>query len=94
MSQPELIAGRWRACNYPELLQETWEGETFLFNPASGDTHLLNAAAMQLLDFLHAESASFSELADTLFADADKSARDALATQFEQLVLIGLICKA
>lgn len=94
MTPPSSITGRWRTCNYPELLQETWNGETFLFNPASGDTHLLNAAAIHLLEFLHQESASFDQMTDTLFPDADEATLDALATQFHQLMLIGLICEA
>ena len=33
---------RWICENYSDWLIETWDNEAFLFNPASGNTHLLN----------------------------------------------------
>lgn len=93
MSDPDLTSGRWGTCNFDQLLRETWDEETFLFNPASGETHLLNAAAMHLLELLEEEEASFEQLVGRLFPDTDKPTLDALARQFEQLVLTGLICR-
>jgi PqqD family protein of HPr-rel-A system len=60
---------RWQTLNYPDLLREDWEDEWFLFNPASGNTHVLNRLAIDILDRIHIQSASLPELAQALIEE-------------------------
>jgi len=89
-----LIEGRWRARHYEQLLQQTWDDESFVFNPASGDTHVLNPVAMQLLEWLDATPADLDGMAEWLDIGNDPVARQVLVQQVEQLVLTGLLCRA
>ena len=85
-------AQRWTACNFPDLLFESWEGDYLLFNPASGETHLLNQAGFVLLQELARQPASLTELAQHHLEE--QAHADLLAQHIGQLELIGLICKA
>ena len=75
--------------------REAFEDEYFLFNPASGETHLLNASAMWLLDSLAAEPASPAMLKARLLeltgADPGPEFDQALEFQFKHLRTLGLI---
>ncbi|MCP4996648.1 MAG: HPr-rel-A system PqqD family peptide chaperone [Gammaproteobacteria bacterium] len=39
----------WYCGAYPLSLWRTWEGEVFLFNPISGNTHILNQLSNKIL---------------------------------------------
>lgn len=89
---------RWKTSNYGDLLIEQWEDDVFLFNPASGHTHLLNPAAAALLAELSNGAADLATLCtrfhdpdDALDADAFAAALDG---HLKQLALIGLIEEA
>ncbi len=70
MVQPqELNRIRWRTLHYPDLLREAWEDEWFLFNPPSGNTHVLNGLAMDILDRIHRQSAGLPELSRALIEE-------------------------
>ena len=60
---------RWQTLHYSDLLREEWEDEWFIFHPASGNTHVLNRLAIDILDRLHMHSASLPELARSLIED-------------------------
>lgn len=84
----------WTALGFSELLTETWEEETFLFNPASGETHLLNQVALSLLEQLARKPASTREVHDLFLPDdAEPELVAALDQQLQQLELIGLTCR-
>ena len=73
---------------------ETWDENVLLFNPASGETHLLNPAALALLEQLSHTPASDSELERSLLPEnADDTLKHALNQQLQQLEMIGLICR-
>ncbi|MFU8858344.1 MAG: HPr-rel-A system PqqD family peptide chaperone [Deferrisomatales bacterium] len=52
-----------RRLTRPGLLRRTWEEETVVFNPLSGEIHLLNESAAAALDFLATDPADGPELA-------------------------------
>jgi PqqD family protein of HPr-rel-A system len=82
----------WQARNFDRLLHETWDTETFVFNPASGHTHVLNEAAFALLQDLAVHPSSNRQLARSFGADT-KERREGLREQLRQLELVGLICR-
>jgi len=85
----------WQATNYTELMQETWDEETFIFNPASGHTHVLNAAAAEILAILATTPTStdqlFASLSDEIIDLDQAQLSEALNQQLSQLHTMGLI---
>lgn len=55
--------GRQARVARPGLLQRTWDGETVVFNPLSGEIHLLNETAAEALQVLAVAPANGAELA-------------------------------
>ena len=85
----------WYCPCYPQFRVREWEEETFLFNPASGDTHLLNALSMEILSLLQQNSLSADALLNKLsgtFASSESSLqRDHLIEYLRQFEAMGLI---
>lgn len=85
----------WQAVDYRRLLIRQWDDEVFLFNPASGHTHLLNMAAAELLAQMADMPLDLDALCTRFFVlDAELDAatfRAVLAEHLEQLELLGLI---
>ena len=79
-----------------QLLWESFEEEFFLFNTASGHTHVLNALGATLLRALASGDRSRAELLATLTDTSDDSARagelvahlDWLLAQLDELGLV------
>lgn len=62
----------WQLIPGQALRYRTWDGEAFvLYNDLSGDTHLLDAAAMEVLSALRAGAASGAQLGAALQLDGD-----------------------
>ena len=78
-----------------EFLSVRWDQETVLFDPRSGDTHLLNAMAAAALSALQRGPTDAYELTQHLAGSFEESADDSLASGVEeliaQLVELGLI---
>ncbi len=55
---------RWYSPSLGSLLWETWEDEHFIFNPHSGETHVLNALAGAILRALAERPLRVSDLAE------------------------------
>jgi PqqD family protein of HPr-rel-A system len=71
------------------LQRREWDGETVLYNDLSGDTHLLNDAALALLLALQQAPQSRQQLAELLGEPGpDLDAVDALLGELEALSLI------
>ncbi len=84
---------RWQTQNLGLLLHQTWDTDTFVFNPSSGHTHVLNEAAFTLLSRLADHPSTGEDLVQSFGADTQEL-RDALWQQLQQLELVGLICPA
>ena len=82
----------WQTRNFGQLLYETWDTEAFVFNPASGHTHVLNEQAFALLQSLASNPSTDDDLAQAFGADTQEL-RSALLQQLQQLELVGLICR-
>ena len=64
----------WCCNGFDGLLLREWEGEFFVFNPASGDTHVMNALSLEILRILDGNNLSLQSLIchlQVLIADAD-----------------------
>lgn len=74
------------------LRYRTWDNETYvLYNNLSGDTHLTDAAAIEVLELLHRSPAAMPALAAALKLDVagDSLAQlDALLGELQSLALI------
>lgn len=84
----------WRLVAGQQLRHRSWDGEQFvLYNDLSGDTHLLDAAAIEVLSALHGGAAGAAALAATLHLDADAGSAAMLAqllADLRQLFLVDL----
>ncbi len=85
----------WQTHGRHGWLCEDWEEETFLFNPLSGHTHILNGAAVALLEILVRAPADIDSLTNKLLdhetgLDSEQF-KALLARQLEQLFQMGLI---
>jgi PqqD family protein of HPr-rel-A system len=75
----------WRVMPGQLLACREWDGEAVLYNDLSGNTHLLDGAAIDLLQALHAQPAGAGALAIRL-ADRFDAGGDDLAAMFEQML--------
>jgi len=86
---------RWASVAPDALLWEQFDDEYFVFNPASGHTHLLNALGATALRLLDARPLTAAELLAQLHAQVggghDEQLQQALSGHLEQLATIGLI---
>lgn len=80
----------WRLVSQEELLYRGWDEEFLVYNPVSGDTHLLDARAMRLLLALQAGPLAGAELARV--ADTGDEAAASLLADLESLCLITPEC--
>ena len=80
---------RWHVADPTALASRHWPGhdEHLVFNGASGDLHLLNAAAAAILEQLSTGPATVDELA-VLLGTADRGPIDAALLVLNQLGLI------
>jgi PqqD family protein of HPr-rel-A system len=63
------VAELWRIAPGQQLAARGWEDEFVLFNNLSGDTHLLDADSMALLEQLQQGPSSAAALARTVAGD-------------------------
>lgn len=57
---------RWKALQNNKLLWEHWDGDYLVFNPFSGQTHILNSMAAEALKNLEGQALTTVELAERL----------------------------
>lgn len=75
----------WRVVPGQLLAFREWEGEAVLYNDLSGNTHLLDGGAVEVLLALRAEPLDAATLAARL-ADRFDAGGDALATAIEDML--------
>ena len=83
-----MISPRWQALDRTIVCRRQWveEGEGVVFNCASGDLHLLNQTALEVLEHLSGTPATFDELAARFPTDVA-----ALETLVKSLDALGLV---
>ena len=87
----------WRLAPGQHLLHRCWDGECVLYNDLTGDTHLVDEFALELLELLRAAPMPATQLAVALGDDApcapvlDKPPQDPLATVLAELAALHLI---
>jgi PqqD family protein of HPr-rel-A system len=88
---------RWRRVTDTQLIQRVWDDEVVIYHPESGDTHLLNPAAAEMLQVLEqgpASSKALSEHIATRFdVPLDEKLRDQVEETLTGLGRVGLIKK-
>ena len=82
----------WRSKGFEHLRIRLLEDEAFIFNPASGETHLLNQEGLLLLRELHHRPRSTEQLLHD-FGDIARQHQAELFEQLHQFELIGLLCR-
>lgn len=82
----------WRLTPGQSLAHRGWMDEFVVYNDLSGDTHLLDADAMQLLLCLRDGPVDADALAQLLGAGANE--REALAVLLAELAALSLIEEA
>jgi len=77
---------RWHCPLYKRFVRRCWNDEYFLYNPGSGQTHLLNQMALDILDLLAGEPLNSAEIQRLLAEtwEIGDDARHAFAGRIEQ----------
>lgn len=86
----------WRIYPAEQLVLRRIDGDYLVFNPASGNTHVLDVASGEILRFLSEAAASSEAVGAHLAAFLDvaedgelREARDSMLLSLEELALIG-----
>jgi PqqD family protein of HPr-rel-A system len=66
---PDLGRRVWRVARPASLELRRWDGETLVYDPFPGSTHLLDPVSSAVLDCLITADSSAREIARTLVAD-------------------------
>ncbi|MBC7455970.1 MAG: HPr-rel-A system PqqD family peptide chaperone [Massilia sp.] len=80
----------WRLIHGQTLQQRRWGDETVLYNDLSGDTHLLGATAICLLQALQASARDEATLVALVCAQLQVDADDTVA--HETALLLASLC--
>ena len=87
---PYIIPGgrymKWKVIDPCDFRWRFWDGQHVVYNPASGDTHLLNPVAGATLQSIQQSSADVSELARRVASRLELPADGQLLEQVEKLV--------
>jgi PqqD family protein of HPr-rel-A system len=75
----------WQVVPGQSLAFREWDGEAVLYNDLSGNTHLLDGAAVDVLQALHPAPATAATLAAAL-ADRFECEADALPALIDELL--------
>jgi PqqD family protein of HPr-rel-A system len=85
----------WRVVPGQALLHRAWDDEVVLFNNLSGDTHLLDKSAFELLETLQLGSATAPALAAALRTrcglEDEPALEQIVADMLEQLAALSLV---
>jgi len=81
----------WRVCSLGDISWEQLDGEWFVFNGASGNTHYVNEASAKILRRLSEGPATAGALYDMLGKPDDPTYLNRLASHLQVLSGIGLI---
>ena len=93
-SRTVAAGGVYRLTSPGALRWREWNGEAVVFNPLSGNSHRVPAAAAEVLRYLEAQPASLDQLAAELSALVPEREAElrtwlaALVAQFEQAGLV------
>jgi PqqD family protein of HPr-rel-A system len=77
----------WHAPKWHSLPRQTWEGEVFVYNLDTGNTHVLNAMSVSILERLAYSPASMGELSAHLGEEGSRALVMHLK-QLEELCLV------
>lgn len=77
---------KWQAVSLPSLRLRSWDDEFVVYAGLSGDTHLLDRAAGQILQTLCAASAEIDVLTASLGALWDVDPDDEFRLQIERIL--------
>jgi PqqD family protein of HPr-rel-A system len=88
---------KWRRVSDTQLIRRAWDDEVVVYHPESGDTHLLNPAAVEMLQVLEqgpASAQALSEHVATRFdVPLDEKLRDQVEETLSGLGRVGLVAK-
>ncbi|MCP4993770.1 MAG: HPr-rel-A system PqqD family peptide chaperone [Gammaproteobacteria bacterium] len=84
----------WYCEVYSRLLWRTWEEEVFLFNPRTGNTHILNRLSNSILNACANSPLTIQDISRHLASDTPEfqsTGSDDLTNHLSQLAQLGLI---
>lgn len=85
----------WRISTDQDLTWRQWDGDYVVYNPVSGDTHILDIVTGEILRGLATGPASEEEIARRMAAflevEKDDALNEAALTMVEKLDELGLI---
>jgi PqqD family protein of HPr-rel-A system len=88
---------KWRRVSDTQLIQRDWDDEVVIYHPESGDTHLLNPAAVEMLQVLEQGPASAKALGEHIASrfnvPLDGKLRDQVEETLAGLSRVGLVEK-
>ena len=76
----------WQVVPGQSLAFREWDGEAVLYNDLSGNTHLLDGAAIEVLEALRLAPATAATLASALADRIECDADDELPTLIDELL--------
>ena len=95
MPQQTSLSHLWKVRDGDQLRWRCWDDEHVVFDPLSGDTHVLNEIAALALKRLDAGALDCSDLSERIAAELDLQADEAMFRHMERLLLkfedLGLI---
>jgi PqqD family protein of HPr-rel-A system len=77
---------KWRAISDPAFNARSWGNEFVVYNPLSGDTHLLGLAAAQILTHLHQAPSTAASLLASLAALWQVESNEELVLQVDAIL--------
>ena len=88
----------WGLCRGRGLMQRTWGNEVVVYDPRSGNTHLLDPVATAVLQHLNVSDRSAAAIAECLLtefeADSEEDVLAAVHAALAKLQEIGLVQSA
>ena len=80
------LATRWKVSPPRELLWRSWDDEFVVFDPLSGDTHVLNPVAAEALQVLESQAIDRDGLANHMAQAMGMETTDTLRRHMQQLL--------
>ena len=88
-------SGLWKVGGNRQLLWRSWDNESVVFDPLSGDTHVLNQIASQALKILEVDAVDAAKLSHRIADQLNLQDDEALLRHMERLLIkfedLGLI---
>jgi PqqD family protein of HPr-rel-A system len=80
------MGSHWTCWSTESLLWRQWIDETIVYNPASGNTHVIGPVATKILRRLEQQPSTASQLAESIASEFDVESDQEVVEHVERLV--------